>query len=337
MKPHIRIFCIALVLFLLQSLCFADEKIETKFSGLIFANYEYVLSQYVADGTPAGNFNSFDIGRIYLNADAKFSEKVRGFVQLEDNLISKDPWSAKKTDNAVYVKQALLEFKDIYPGAKIMFGLIPNPWRGFEEGIWKHRFVSKILDDIEGLFAATDRGVRLNAKVKNLEYDFSIVNGEGTKGNETNKYKDFIVKLAYSPFSEGAKKGLKLNVYGQKGNYDVGLNRNRLFAGVSYESDKFNAMGTYYVSGDKGVRGNGFSLHTTVNLSPKRWVFARYDNWDPNKDMSNDASSRVILGFGYKMADAIRSTIDVQMLSRQQETAASKNQSAIFYHVEVKF
>src|SRR3989338_5912142 len=111
-----------------------EKKPEVKISGVIFTNYEFVLSDFLLDGTKAGNFNSFDVSRIYLNADVKYDEKFKGFVQLENNIIGKDPWTAKAVANAPFVKQALLEMKDIYPGAKLMFGLIPNPWRGYEEG-----------------------------------------------------------------------------------------------------------------------------------------------------------------------------------------------------------
>lgn len=327
--------------FVLSAQCalHAQQQVETKISGVIFANYEYVLSDSLVNGAYSGNFNSFDISRIYLNVEAKYSDAIKAFLQFENNIIAKDPWTGAAVANAPYVKQALLEMKDIIPDGKLMFGLIPNPWRGYEEGIWKHRFVSKISDDIEGLFPATDRGVRLNVRQDKCEYDIAIMNGEGTKGNETNKYKDLIGKLAFSPFAgeEGAKKGLKLNLYAQQGNYDKDQDRDRLLGGVSYESEKWNAMGTLETAKDKGVDADGFSIHTVMSLSPEKWVFARYDDWDPNTDVADDARSRLILGYGYKVADGVRAAIDYQTTLQQAEGITNKNQSALFYHLEIKF
>lgn len=308
------------------------EAAETKISGVIFADFNFVLSEYLKSGTTAYNINSFDVSRAYLNADAKFTDTIKGFVQYEVNLITLDG-----TSNSVYLKQALLEIKDIYPDAKIMFGLIPNPWRGYEEGIWKHRFVAKILDDIEGFFPATDRGVRLNAKASIVEYDLGIYNGEGTKSNESNKYKDYIGKIAVSPFTEEQVKGLKLNLYYHKGNYDTDLPRDRILAGVSYESKKVNAMLTSYNADTKKVKSDGISVHSVLNLTEKEWVFARYDLYDPDKDKTDDARSRMFLGLGYKITDGVRATVDYQSLTQEKETSTSRNQSILFWHLEVKF
>jgi len=318
------------------------QKVETKISGVIFAGYGFYLSKYLADGTKSRNFNSFDIPRVYFNAEAKFSDKIKAFAQLEVNLISKEIWTAKEAKNDVYLKQVWLEIKDLYPDAKLTVGFVPVPWRGYEEKIWGHRFVSKILDDIEGLQSSTDRGLRLNGKVlKYIEYDLAILNGEGTKLNEINKYKDYNVKTAIeTPFLPG----LKLNLFYQKGNNDKNQPRNRIFSGLSYESKRLNAMGTYYYTNGIGVadeykkeKGHGFSVHSVVNLTDRQWVFARYDYFDPNKDKDGDAKQRIILGYGYKITEGIKVAVDYQIQLREKETPEAKNVSALFSHLEVKY
>lgn len=335
--------CVCFIVLALRTMSQAENKPEIKISGLIYANYEYALSRELVDGTPAANFNSFDVGRIYLNAEAKYSDTIRGFLQFENNIVAKDPWTGTVSANGVFLKQAFLEVKNIYPGANVKFGLIPNPWRGFEEGIWKHRFVSKIQDDIEGLLAATDRGIRLNGKKSLFEYDMAIVNGEGPKGNETSKYKDYIAKLSVGPFSsEDGKNGLKMNLYGQTGRYGVDQEKDRLFGGLSYESEKWNAMATYETAKDEAAKGTllkkkGYSIHTVVNLNPKSWVFGRYDKWDPDTNTADDGRTRYILGYGYTLTDGIRASLNYQATRQEKEGAANKDQSALFYHIELKF
>lgn len=325
---------IAVLVMCFSAVVFAEDKVDIKVSGLVFAHYQFMLSNSKADdGTDIGSFNSFDVSRIYLNADAKLDEKFSAFIQLEANKLSRDPWSAAAVDNTPYVKQANIKIKDIYPGAMLMLGLIPSPWRGFEEGIWKHRFVSKTSEDIDGLLKATDRGVGIKAKWQKFDYDVLIVNGEGT-GSDTNKYKDFIGKVSYAP---GTVEGLKINLYGQKGDSDSGFERNRIFLGASYESEKWNGMVTYLTAKDKGKSGKGFSLHGVFNIDPKKWVFARYDNWDPDKDTTDDASSRFILGAGHKIREFMRGALSYQSLSRQKESATKKDRSGLYYSIEVKF
>lgn len=336
-----------LVVMLCLVVCFvktapAQTKPEIKISGLIFANYGYYLSKYLADGKEANNFNSFDISRVYLNTEAKFTDKIKAFAQLEINLISREIWTAKEAKNEPYLKQVWLEIKNIYPDAKLMVGFVPVLWRGYEEKIWMHRFVSKVLDDIEGLQSATDRGLRLTGKVlKYVEYDLAILNGEGTKQNEINQYKDYNIRTAIeAPFLQG----LKLNLFYQKGNNDKDQPRDRFFSGLSYESKKFNAMGTYYDVNGRGVgdnykkeKGNGFSIHSVFNLTDRNWIFARYDSFDPNKDKDDDAKQRIILGFGYKIIDEVKLTLDYQTQIREKETETEKNVGVLFIHLEVKF
>jgi len=321
---------------------YCETKPEIKVSGVIFADYGYYLSESLADGTKSKNFNSFDISRVYFNTEINFTDKIKGFAQLEANLISKEIWSAKPATNAPYLKQAFLEIKDIYPNAKLTVGFVPVPWRGYEEKIWGHRFVAKIFDDIEELQSSTDRGLRLSGKVlKYIEYDLAVLNGEGTKKNEINKYKDYNVKTAIeAPFL----KGLKLNLFYQKGNNGKDQLRDRFFSGLSYESKRFNAMGTYFnvngrgVGADyKGEKGQGFSIHSIFNLTVRQWIFARYDFFDPNKDKADDAKQRIILGLGHKITEGVKVALDYQTQIYEKETDEKKNVSAIFCHLEIKF
>jgi hypothetical protein len=344
MKVRNKILLVGLVLGLV--ICFvrsiyAETKPEIKVSGLVYADYGYVLSEYLADGTKSNNFNSFNIGRVYLNTEAKLTDKIKGFAQLEVNLISKEIWTAKEATNDPYLKQAWLEIS-ICPNAKLTVGFVPVPWRGYEEKIWGHRFVAKILEDIEGLGFATDRGLRLSGNVlKYIEYGLAVLNGEGTKGNEINGYKDYqFMSAIEAPFL----KGLKLNLFYQKGNNDKDQPRDRFFSGLSYESKRFNAMGTYYYAKGRGVgpgykdeKGGGFSAHGFVNITGRNWVFARYDFFDPNEDEEGDAKQRIILGLGHRITEGVRVALDYQVQIREEETDKGKNVGAISCHLEAKF
>lgn len=318
------------------------DKIETKVSGVIFAEYGYVLSDNLADGKDAAGFNAFDISRIYLTGDAKFNDKVSAIVQLETNLFSKEIWNSTTTANTTYLKQAALKIKDFCPVTKatLWAGFIPVPWRGYEEKIWKHRFVAKLLDDIEDLGKSTDRGIKVTGSTGIVEYDLAMLNGEGTKANETNKYKDYDLRTAIDiPTVEG----LKLNLYYQDGNKGQNLPRDRFFGGLSYESKLFNAMATYYQTKDRNdlasaeKKGKGFSLHSVVNLTERHWVFARFDQFDPNKDTADDKKNRVIAGLGCKLTDGVKATLDYQTQLREKETATAKDVAVLFSHLEVKF
>lgn len=318
---------------------------DVKLGGLVFTHYEYVLSDYLSNGIRANDRNAFDVSRVYLNASSKMDDRFDVFVQLETNQSSRD-----NTANQTYLKQAWVRWSEVYPRASLRFGMVPATWRSFEEGIWKLRFVAKILEDEEGLLSASDRGVLLSGKIPYVAYDALISNGEGTggrgtTGNETNKYKDYALRMAVSPFQQPGLKGVKINLQVDEGNKGENWPRDRVLSGLSYESTRFNIWGAYYsardgksvVTGTDTVKGAGFSFHSIVNLSKGYWVFARVDQWDPNTNTADDAHRRFYYGLGRTLSENIRVSVDQQFVRQEKVTATQKNQNIIFTHVEVKF
>lgn len=324
------------------------EAVEIKPGGLVFAHYEFVASRHLRNGTTAQNFNAFEVSRIYLNADAKYDDKISAFIQLEANLNSRDG-----RNNRVYLKNAELRL-NFNSAAKISAGLVASPWRGYEEGIWKHRFAAQLVDDVEGLLLASDRGVKLSGKIPYLAYDAMVANGEGTGadgtgGNESvavnagGKLKDFAVKLAISPL-EGrgdALKGLKINLLAHKGDRNEATVRNRILSGLSYESEFANFMATYFNADNSAAaapsRGEGVSFHTVVTPAEKFWLFARFDKYDPDIYAGGDAHNRYIYGVGYQITKGVRIALDHQYLEQERRAVALQDESIFFVHTEAKF
>lgn len=322
--------------------------IEVKPGGLLFAHYEFVASQHLQNGTTDHNLNAFEVSRIYLNADAKYDEKISAFLQLEANLISRD-----SKNNRVFLKNAELRF-NFNTAAKLSAGLISTPWRGYEESIWKYRFVAKLLDDVEGLLNATDRGIRLSGKVPFIQYDAMIANGEGTGGDSTagnesitsnggGRFKDYTAKIAISPLEQMGDelKGFKINALFHKGDKNETQLRNRILSGLSYESKYVNFMVTYFNADNSSVtipsRGEGFSVHTSVSPTAKLSVFARFDRYDPNINSGNDAHNRYVYGLSYQIVKGIRIAIDHQYVEQEVRSATRQDESIFFVHTEAKF
>ena len=322
--------------------------VEVKPGGLMFAHYEFVASQHLQNGTTTQNYSAFEVSRIYLNADAKYDEKVSAFVQLEANLASRDG-----KNNRVYLKNAELRF-NFNPAAKITAGIVAAPWRGYEEGIWKQRFAAKILEDVEGLLPASDRGIRFNGKVPFLAYDAMAANGEGTggdgtSGNETTtsdaggRLKDYTLRLAISPLEKlgDAFKGFKINALAHKGDKNESTVRNRMFAGLSYESNLFNFSGHYYNADKSAItapsRGEGFSFHAVVTPVEKFWLFARFDKYDPDINVGGDSRNRYYWGAGYQVVKGVRIAVDHQYVEQERRSTTRQDESILFVHTEAKF
>ncbi|MCB4792259.1 MAG: hypothetical protein LHV68_10295 [Elusimicrobia bacterium] len=352
-----KIFFVAVLLLVIASTVIrAENKIETKFSGVIFVNYMMLTSEFAKGGSAAKNFNSFDISRVQLGAKSKFSENVGSFIQFEANMYSCDSMKNQYTDNIVYLKQAYLEYKELYPNGTLLFGLIPSAWTGFEESMWKNRFVEKLSADEDLSVPTTERGIKVKGKVSIADYEAIVMNGEGNKvasgsggafnsatTTEVNQYKDAALRVAVSPFDSEDLKGIKINGYIQQGwGAIVDIKRNRLFYGASYEATKLNAMATLYTTEGNGAsltnpKGSGLSIFGNYTFMDTKYVFARYDSWDPNKDVSNNAYSRIILGIGQNIVDNVRVALAYSAITQELESSSAKNQGIASANVEVKF
>lgn len=318
---------------------------ETTVSGVIFGHYEFVTSDYLANGVKAGNQNAFDLNQAYVKATAKFDERFDALIRLETKLSSRD-----NAANVAYLKQAWLRYKEIYPDASLTFGLAPNPWRDHEEGIWNHRFTAEILEDQEGLLNGSDRGLLLSGKFQQLVYNLQVVNGEGigargASGNETNRYKDYAGHFVFSPFKENVFQGVKINTYLQKGTKMAHWPRDRVFGGLSFQGSRFHLWGAYHASrdgaavaaGTETVKGMGFSFHGSLQLRRDYLVFVRWDRWDPDAGLPDNSHDRVIYGVSKKLTQGIRVALDHQLIVQEKIAGNRRNQSFLFTHVEVKF
>ena len=315
--------------------------------GTVFAHYEYAASQHLQNGTTSQGYNSVEVSRIYLNAEAKYDDKVSAYVNLEANLSSREG-----KNNRVFRKSAELRYA-FNDAAKLYFGLIGLPWRALEENVW-HRFTGKDLEDTEGIGFATDRGVRLSGKIPYLSYSAMAANGEGTgadgtAGNEAASYngggrlKDFILTLSLSPFENSGKrlKGLKLNAQALKGDRNETTLRNRVFSGVSYESQMFKAGLNYYNADNSAAaapsRGEGFSVYGYLYPTPEYWVMARFDRYNPNINAGGFSHNRYIYGVGYQLVKGVRVALDHQYLQQETRTHTLQDESIVFVHTEAKF
>jgi len=321
---------------------------EIKPGGLVFSHYEYVASQHLQNGTTVQGLNSVEVSRIYLNAEAKYNDSVSAFINLEANLTSRD-----NKANRIFLKHAELRL-NFHKAAQVSAGLVSTPWRGYEEGIWKHRFAGKILEDIEGLLPASDRGIRLSGQIPFLAYDAMIANGEGTGGdgtggNETavhsggGRFKDYTAKIAIIPFQTLGKelKGLKINAQFHKGDKDETTLRNRVYTGLSYESKFLNMAGNYYNADNSAPttpsRGEGFSFHTVVAPIEKFWLFARFDKYDPDIHRGEDARMRYLWGLGHQIAPGVRISLDHLYTQQEKRSPTRQDESIFFVHTEAKF
>jgi hypothetical protein len=322
---------------------------DVKVSGVIFGQ-----TAYDASGNTLTNNNGqlqTKISRIYLNAEAKFSPKVKTKVQLEgnDNI---SPVGTGTVANMVFLKYAYATYMDLLPGLDVNFGMLPTAWNGNEEKIWNYRYVAKVYLDELKLHNSSDRGLSLTYKMPAELGDayLGVVNGEGYNKDESagqdGSYKEYLSRVTFKPlgFVETLE-GFKLHggfTSGQTKSSQHNL-RERASAGVSYEHPRGRVMYSYTsvlnpapAPSKNFVHGTAWSLHGSLKLPGGFSVFARHDEYDADDSKPNDLLMFEIFGVDYELAEGVRIAIDNQIKRTEALTLDSETNNVMF-HLEAKY
>ncbi|KAA3618369.1 MAG: hypothetical protein DWQ05_07575 [Calditrichaeota bacterium] len=267
-------------------------------SGYMFGDY-YMQLSHPDSATDAENRNGFQFRRIYFNYENKIDENFSMRFRLEMNSQNYD----KSANMVPYVKHAYLAWNNLIPNAKLYFGLSGTPTWNHAEKIWGYRSVSKTIMDLNKVSSSADFGVAAKGKIGasgTLNYFAHFANGSGKKG-EKDQYKKLYFNLPvilqksifivpYIDF-EGGDDGKSKSLVA----LFAGYNKGKISSGV----ELFQKTSKEALDGDLDLKQSGFSVFGRMKTAEKVCLFARFDSYDPNTDLDNDASTLIIGGFDY--------------------------------------
>src|SRR5690349_3351296 len=190
-----------------------------EFSGFLFANYQY--------GGVKGNrtTNRFDVDRAYLTFRATPGEYfgIR---------ITADVFQQRDTTRDAYYRGWTVRAKYAYgqfdfirggggaPKANVRLGILPTVVIEHEEQHWQ-RGLSPVALEQQGFFSSADAGGALNILFPNKRGEIyaTITNGPGYTSRETDRFKEYAVRLTLTPLSSsaGVLKGLSISPWFSKG------------------------------------------------------------------------------------------------------------------------
>ncbi|MFN3873827.1 MAG: hypothetical protein ACK4R9_12585 [Ignavibacterium sp.] len=322
-----------LFILMLSNILFAQEVVNKgRISGYMFGDYFYnaardtgitSLSNTVNGGKK--DLNGFQLRRIYFTYDYDISETFATRFRLEADQVS----NTSDGKIGVFVKDAYLQWKNIFKGSDFIFGIQPTPAFEVSEGIWGNRFLEKTIMDLRGIVSSRDLAVTLKGKIDSegaLKYWLMIGNGSGNKP-ETDKFKRFYAHLQYTPIKQftatlyaDLKARPNINDPASTSNPPATVANNdltyALFLGYR-EKDAY----TFGVEGFLNPRQNGMlsngtlkdktgmglSAFASYNFSQELAAVGRYDYYDPNTDSNAKADSRnwFIFSLNYKPDDKV--------------------------------
>ncbi|ROL57192.1 hypothetical protein D9V86_12375, partial [Bacteroidetes/Chlorobi group bacterium ChocPot_Mid] len=241
----------------------------------------------------------------------------------------------------------------------IEFGQVHMPWLDFEEYVNYYRMQGTMFMERSGLFNSADFGItaagylggelddnykkEVNSKYAGRygSFAFGVYNGGGYHAIEATQNKTIEGRLTLRPLPDVIP-GLQLSYFGilGKGNMTYGADTipdwSLNAAMLSYEHKYFTFTGQF-VTGEGNQKGkltdalhvsnkiSGYSVFAEGKIDEHWRVIARYDAFDNNTEVDNNAETRLIAGVGYDFGNKNILIIDFDKTMYENTTLADKN------------
>ena len=321
-----RVILAGLLCVLISSSIISQEVGEGKISGLMFGDYFYNI---LRDST-INNLNNtglsgiqdlqgFDLRRIYFTYDYTISEDFSTRFRLESQTLV----SVENTLFLTYIKDAFLNWKNIFQGSNFIFGIQPTPAFVVSEDVWSYRSLEKTIMDLRRIVSSRDFGASLKGKITSsgsVKYWLMYGNGSAI-GVEGDKYKRLYSQIDLQPADEW-----RITLYGDfrfKANKEYEIIQENfvndalttdLFLGyvekdkftIGAESfwqvtfnDNFQTEETDYIVSNRNALG--VSLFGWYKFNEMLVGIGRWDYYDPNisGDYRSDSRNLFIAGLSF--------------------------------------
>lgn len=158
-----------------------------------------------------------------------------------------------------------------------------------------------------------DIGIQASGNHSIFEYYAGIFNGSGINKTDTNKAKDYDLKLVLHPTKYVTVGG---SVY--KGSYsakegDPAVARDRAGLQATLTVGQFSLTGEYIAGKDGDIPKSGWYIKGLYNIIPKKLQsVVRWDTYDPDTDIPANRSDRLTLGGNWFFTDKTKLMINYQ-------------------------
>ncbi|NUN68536.1 MAG: hypothetical protein HUU02_02380 [Bacteroidetes bacterium] len=342
-----RPLSITILFFLLLCSAAAQESSPLKISGYMMGDLYYNavrdtaiagMSNLAAGG--ARDLNGFQFRRIYLTFDNTISSTFVSRFRLEG------------TTGAPTIKDAYLQWKGIFRGSDLFFGIQPTPAFEVSEGYWGYRSLEKSSLDLRGVVASRDLGISLKGKITDdgmVRYWVLYGNNSGVNA-ETDKYKRLYGHIDLKPTEE-----VRMTFYADykmlarindpnstsipKATLGTDVLTTAFFAGYAEEQSLSIGAEVFYQTAPNGyLHGTapviaeakdavGISLFGHTRLSEELRAVCRYDYYDPNSSASHDVRHYLLAGLHWAADPRVAVIPNIQAESYESVPSGSGTRS----------
>lgn len=285
----------------------SDIESSGKVWGYVFGDYFYKAGgDSVAVGrglysSYAKDYNAFEFRRAIIGYDYRISKNF----ETRFSLSYEGGDFTSSSNRTVFIKDALLTWKEIFNNSDLSVGLMKSPTFGYtSEEFWGYRSIEKTLLDFQGIASSRDIGVSLRGFFNSKkDYGYNMMIGNGKAGKlENNKYKRFYGQL----FSYFLGKSILLEAYSDYEKVSPERSNTTIKGFLGYQSDKVTAGVEVFQQMQKNAIGDtadkkpfGISVFARgIIIKDRLNAFGRFDYSDQDSENSNAGFKESFISVG---------------------------------------
>ena len=272
--------------------------------------------------------SGFNFERQYFGYGGEVSDQVNykilfdvGRTNVGAAVIEKDTsYKSEDTRLVVFLKKAQINYKSSF--GRFNFGLIGMNTYAVQESNWGYRFIEKSAIDKNGFSATADIGVGFSRSlIDNLNLSLLIVNGEGFKNPQGDKFQKIAFNATYGESNlnknDGYNGGL---VYTTESTDTDPTTMTSVFGGFAGMGIRIG--GEYDMQTISGVNKNIVSVSTNYTVRDNIDVFVRYDIYDGDTSIDNNGKDYLVAGIVLICDGGISVAPNVRTTTYEDETEA---------------
>ena len=228
--------------------------------------------------------------------------------------------SDSDTRLTTYLKKAQVNYKSSF--GKFNFGLIGMNTYAVQESNWGYRFIEKSAIDKNGFSSTADIGVGFSRSlIDNLNLSLLIVNGEGFKTPQSDKFQKIVFNVTYGESNLNKNDGYNAGlVYTTESTDTDPTTMTSLFGGFTGMGLRLG--GEYDMLTKESVESNIISVSANYAVRDKIDIFARYDMVDDNDDANKNGKNYLVTGIVLICDGGISVAPNMSMTTFENETEA---------------
>ena len=292
------------------------------------------------DYTNSKEKSAFDFKRQYFSYGIEISDEVKFRVvfdvgRTDVGTVLREDGGEKSEDTRLvaFLKKAQIDHRTSY--GKISMGLIGMNTYNIQEKNWGYRFIEKSAIDKYGFSSTADLGIGFSRVLVNqLKMSLQVVNGEGYKNPQSDKYHKIAFNSTYGEHNLVKNSGFNAGVvYTTEPTDDEPNTMISLFGGFAGMGLRLGGQFNMLKKG--GIESQVISVSSNYSMTDKLDAFVRYDMFDPNTDEIDgwkDNSTYLIAGIQLSCGNGLLVAPNIRMESYEDDL-----DSATEYKINFQF